>query len=103
MISDAAIGVLCFNVTRAVGHIAVLPAGAGVGGVTPGSSAVSIRVSAEVRLQVCEGMRLWCDATADTWRKVISSGVRRYYVIPKMNRHCVNTYLGLWGYFASQF
>lgn len=41
------------DVTSAAGNFAVFPAGVGVGGVTPGSPAVSIGIPAEVRLQVC--------------------------------------------------
>lgn len=39
---------LLLSLTSAAGHVAVLPAGVGVGGVAPGSTAVSVRVSAEV-------------------------------------------------------
>lgn len=48
------------NVTSAAGYVTVLPAGVGVGGVTPGSPTVSIRVSAEVRVQICSGVGQWC-------------------------------------------
>lgn len=48
--------------TCAAGNITVLPAGVGVGGVAPRPSVVSVRVSAEVRLKVCECVGLWCYA-----------------------------------------
>lgn len=49
-----------FAQTIAAGRVAVLPANAWVGGVTPRSSTVTIRVSAKVGLQVCQRILLWC-------------------------------------------
>lgn len=48
-----------FAQTIAGGRVAVLPAGVGVGGVTPWSSTVIIRVSAKVGLQVRQWILLW--------------------------------------------
>lgn len=47
--------------TIADGWVAVLPADVGVGGVTPWSSTVTIRVSAKVGLQVRQRILLWRD------------------------------------------
>lgn len=54
------------HLTAAVCYVAGLPAGAWVSGVTPGSLTITVRVSAEVRIQVCSGMCLGGDAAADT-------------------------------------
>lgn len=48
-----------YTVIGAAGYITVLPSGVDVGGVTPGSTAVSIRISAEVGVQVCSRVGLW--------------------------------------------
>lgn len=50
--------------TSAAGRVAVLPAGVEVGGVTPWSSAVTVRVSAKVGLQVCQRIPLWRDTVS---------------------------------------
>lgn len=50
-----------FAQTVAGGRVAVLPASVGVGGVTPWSSTVTVRVSAKVGLQVGQRILLWCD------------------------------------------
>lgn len=46
----------------------MFPAGVLIGGVTPGSTAVCIRISAEVWLQVCQRAALWLIATEETFR-----------------------------------
>jgi len=66
------------NVTSAAGNIAVFPAGVGVGGVTPGSPLVCIRVSAEVGLQVCSWVVSRCEAAEDTLRKYRKRSIRGY-------------------------
>lgn len=62
--------------TSAAGRVAVLPAGVGVRGVAPRSTAVTVRVPAKVGLQVCQRILLWRDTVGEvTVQRVGSTGV----------------------------